>query len=421
MSATANLNGKSHICPIDQRRFATKASLRQHRAMVHGSAQSAPTRQGNLAARGRGFPRGRASRGRRGAGSYAGGTFSTRLPPSSGSEIVVSGEDRLAAIDITTNTAVIKEFPVDASFSPRLTLLARTYQRIQWLALDVNITAYASTMTTGGYIAGFVMDPEDRAVTSKQLATSPGTMIRKHYESSNVVMPKVATLFYTSGGNEPRFVSPGSFWYIVDGLPSSNIKVVLTARWKVRLSRPFIEGSEDPALDFFSTGKLVPKQNNYNLQFEVVKGAALSDDTSLFYPPSVLSLRGNQYWRVPSFGIEYSEGTGDTGTITAHFIVYNPDDKKTYYSVDGSSIGKVSWQGDVNIQTAVPCATYCKYAGSGNPCKPSGLNHQLSPSPDGENIKQQLTKLQETLDELQMQFQNLSSSSSVSIVDLPLE
>lgn len=416
MSATSNLNGKSHICPIDRRRFATRAALRQHREMVHLPAQTLPARRGNLAPRSRGSFRGRGGRGRGRGRGYNGGTFSTRLPPTSGSEIVVSGEDRLAAMDITTSTVVIKEFQVDASLSPRLSMLARTYQRIQWLALEINVTAYASTLTTGGYIAGFVMDPEDRAVTAKQLSTSPGTMIRKHYESCNVFMPAVSTLFYTSGGNEPRMFSPGSFWYMVDGLPSSPLKVVLTARWKVRLSRPFIEGSEDPQLDFFATSSLIPYEGNYNLRLKLDKEV---DDTSIFYPPSLKP--GDHYWRVPSFGIEYSEGTGDTGTITCHFIVYRTSDKKTYYSTNGTEIVTTPWQGGIDKQMSVPCGTYCKYAGSGNPCAPSGVSHQRSTSPGGKSIQEQLTRLQKMFDELRMQFPSSSRSSSTSILDLPPE
>lgn len=123
-------------------------------------------------------------------------------------------------------------------------------------------------------------------------------------------------------------------------------------------------------LSFVMKGEIRGKQDNYNLLWFPSPTSPGLDDVSGLMSDGIKALQGDHYFRVPTFTIEYKEGTGDTGSIQAHFIVYRSSDHRLYYSSNGRDVITTTWQGDVEAnQVLVPCTTYCKYIGPGNLCQ----------------------------------------------------
>lgn len=340
-------------CNECKRVFSGAAALAQHRKDKHPAARprrrrrSRRVRNANLS----------------GVGLDINPSRSGRAP---GVGAVLSGEDRVGLFSVPAKYSTYRSIPVIPGVSERLSNLSKAYQRIKWLSVRVTVTPQCPLTVSGGYVAGFIMDPDDTAVTAQQLTSAQGSVTRKWFESSTVVMPPKPDLLYTSSSEELRFSSPGNFWIISEGNPSQDIVIVVTMSWRVRLETPTSEGMND--LSFTMSGKVVPLGANYNLQWAPLGGDAKTDCSGAV-PPKLLSMPGYHYFRVPTFTIEYSEGTGDTGTVQAHFLVYFQKDKKFYYSNDGQSIGTTPWQSGVDIQTLVPNGTVCKYTGQGNEIK----------------------------------------------------
>lgn len=402
---------KCNICP---RSFKTKAALQQHKKDSHGTVTPGPSRGRNSSTSFRRPYRGRGRGGRSGGLSLN----PTTIPPTMGGTITVTGEDRVLDFKVTAYTGAVQTILIDSTMSPRLQTLTRAYQRIRFNSVMMNVTCQVSAMTNGGYVAGFVMDPDDARVKVEHLQSSQGSVVSKWYESKNVFMPKDNKLYYTSSGIEPRTRSPGRFWLMSDSTINVTAAVVITARWSVTLSHPtYEEDAED--YSFFLEGKFTAHKGNYDLYFTPVGGSA-SEDTSKAYPQAVQDLTSNAFFAVNSFNIEYSEGTGDTGTIQAHFLVYNPTDKRTYYSADGTKIITTQWQGDVEEQVAVPCGAYLRHhkSCSGNSTK-AGLQIRPLMSQDSTDS---LKPLLNRLDSLEKSLRNLKvgsmKSSNESLVEL---
>lgn len=333
----------------------------------------------------------------------------TRIPPPLGNTITVSGEDRLASFDVKANQSVFQNFQITPGSSQRLETISRAYQRIKWNSVTVIVTPQASSITNGGYVAGFVMDPTDRSVTAVELSSTQGAQTKKWYEGAVVRMPKKTDLLYTSPGEDPRFMIPSTFWIAGEGTPSSNITVVVTILWNITLSVPSYENVSSSS--FVMSGEVRGKTDNYDLAwYKNGTDPNYTADVSSLIPAHLKLQTGNHFFRVPTFNIEYKEGTGDTGTIQAHFLVYKTDDKKFYYSSNGREIFTEKWQSDVQAnQVCVPCGTFCKYTGMGNGCR--SAPPQLSPSRKESRSLSDWEKLQTRLLQMEKSLKELRNSS----------
>lgn len=404
---------KSSVCPHCGKRFKTSRSLKQHETMAHKT--SAPPSRA---------PRSRNRRSNRATGVDI---APSRIPATRGGSISVSGEDRLAAFDLKAKATVFSSIQISPGASSRLSTLAKAYQRIRWNSVRIIVTPQASAMTNGGYVCGFIMDPSDEAITAKDLTASQGSQTKKWYESAVVQMPGKTDLLYTSPGEDPRLNVPSTFWIISEGPPSSDLTVIVTFHWTVTLITPTLEDISSSS--FSLKGELRGKPSNYNLEYFPPGATSGQDDFSSQIPEHLKSSTQNQFFRVPTFNIEYSEGSGDTGTIQAHFISYSPGDKKVYYSSNGRTIITTPWQGDVQAdQVCVPCGTYCKYIGPGNLCKavrqplqPSQLKDKGCSSNEWSNFSQRLLEMEKSLRELRSLSEPDSQSFEIVLKDVPLE
>lgn len=385
---------KCKVCP---RSFKTAAALQQHVKDSHPTMAAPKTRNPS-----RGGFRGR----RQTSGAYRksgmrssiGDPAPSRIPPASGDSIIVTGEDRVDNFEMKKDSTLFKEYLVSPGISPRLSQIAKAFQRIKWRSLTAYVTAQASAIISGGYVAGFIMDPEDKSVTVDHLASNRGAVTKKWYETAIIRMTPTSELYYTSPGVDPRLEAPGRFWVISDGKPQSDINVVITFRWTCELSKATVE--RDANFGFTLEGSIRAYKSNYNLQWKSKGATEYINDCSGAIPSTILGVPGKHFWRVPSFNIEYKEGTGDTGTIIAHFIVYDISDKKFYWSQDGVNIGTTVWQGDLDEQIAVPCGTIFRYAGQGNICRATLASHRQSALPDSSNSSDIVNDLATTLKRL---------------------
>lgn len=410
----SNVSTKKFQCPSDKRLFATARALAQHKNMVHGGNQTRNERKLRNAPNARGGRGGRGGRGRGGGNIPAPSGIKT----TSGSTITVSGEDRISDFTVTEKDRNFKKvYIIDSSMTPRLTTLSRAYQRIKFISLKVTVTPQVSAFTNGGYIAGFIMDPDDTSISKTTLQASQGSVVKKWYESATVVMPPTNTLFYTSSGYEPRTRSPARFWIVVDFAPSTTLNVVLSLTWKVQLTHPTYEDDKEGTPSFFLEGMFKAYKDNYNaLYFKDMDSKTVGiSDTSSAYPDSIKHSEATyEFFEVNSFNIEYAEGTGDTGTIVCHFLAYRPADKKTYYSANGKDIITTPWQGGVDEQVFVPCGALMKYHNmcSGNKVAAEKLEtHPSSHLVGLESLTKQIELLSSSLKKLEMRLNNSEKNS----------
>lgn len=390
-------------CNECKRIFKSKNAMEQHKRSCHQMvARSGPRTRGA----------------RRRFGNAGGGAdinpSKTRAVP--GSVISLSGEDRLGLVTVAKDATTFNHFDITSGSSLRLGNIAKAYQRIKWDMVSVTVTPQVAVTVSGGYVCGFIMDPSDRAVTARQLSSAQGSQTRKWYESVTVRMPPKRELLYTSAGTEPRLSQPCVFWIVTEGPPTSTVPIVVTMNWRVTLSEPTVEGQSDKS--FVLAGTLVPKQNNYNLQY-IPPGGSATDDCSKGFE-NFKDEESDCYFRVPTFLIEYSEGTGDTGTVQAHFVVYSPSDKKCYYSASGTKRDTTTWQGDINIQVVVPCGTFLKYEGSKNPCRGDRSSPPLSQSQELTTSKKEsssYSRLASLMEELLLKLETTSESDFVNLTN----
>ncbi|APG76927.1 putative capsid protein [Hubei permutotetra-like virus 11] len=394
-------------CEYCKKKFKSKRAKNQHVSMVHKINEKMAPPAVAKTGRTRGSLRLRRTR----TSNLPGFDIApSRVPTVRGGMINISGEDRIGAFDLKSGKAVFMSVDISPSMSARLTTIARAYQRIKWNAVKIVVTPQASAMTNGGYVCGFIADPSDRAVTASDLSASQGAQTKKFYETAVVYMPRKTDLLYTSAGEDPRLFMPASFWIISEGLPSSNLTMIVSVVWDVTLSQPTLENSHNNS--FLLVGEIVPNPANYNLRYSP-PGGDPQDDASSIIPAVLRETPGYHYFRVPTFTIEYSEGTGDTGTIQAHFVVYHTTDKKLYYSSNGRDVETTMWQGNVDAhQTLVPCGTFMKYVGQENSCRDTKLltPKLLSETSPGStssstNLSAKMQKLETLFLELKQNYQ----------------
>lgn len=390
-------------CNKCNKSFKTVKSLQQHQRDAHGSSQAMAAPRASLGKR----------RNRRLAGRGSGGgmrgidTNPSRVRPVSGGRMRISGEDRMEIVTTKAGSSLFHKIPITIGTTSRLNMLAKAFQRIKWLDVSVTVTPQVSLTVSGGYVAGIVMDPTDLSVTAKQLSATQGSQTKKWFESTTVRMPKKNDLLYTSMGDDPRLSIPATFWIITEGKPTSDVSIVFTLNYTVELSGPTVESSIHSLI---LKGNIWALANNYNLEYRL--GNEKSQDFSEIMPPELLAGDNKHFFRCPTFTLQYAEGTGDTGTLQAHFLVFDSKDKKMYWSSDGQNIGTTVWQSGVNVECVVPCGTVCKYVGTGNECSGVNLGPPSSNSKISKSSSEELITLTKALLKVTTSFSRFVTSSN---------
>lgn len=409
-------NVNSCVCPHDGKQFSTRAALQQHKKMVHASPnETRPAPQ----------PRRRPRRRSGNAGVLSSDLAPSRVPTVRNSAITTSGSDKVLVFTIKAQQSLIKSIPIHPGSIPRLSNLAKSFQRITWRSLAVHVSPQVSTSINGGYVAGIVTDPDDEHITASDLSSTAGSQTKKWYQDAIIRMPLKTDKLYTSAGEEPRFSSPGTFWICSEGNPSSDLTVVVTFRWTVHLEGSTLE--DDATSSFVLSGSLNSIGGKSIMGYKACGSTTVEEDVSGLIPAPIREVPGTHFFRVPTYTVEYQEGVGDTGTIQMHFVAYKTDTKNFHFSEDGSSVNASDWQADVDNQVLCSDGTYFKYTGQGNACKvASTVAPRSSPSHLKRHSREKLmslsrkvASLEASLKKFEMLSQRDSMTSSPELIPSP--
>lgn len=371
------MNARTHKCNICNRLFANKQALAQHKKDAHANSNR---KNGRNRVRNVG-----PIRGIRDGGFDLNPSRIPRVPNTK--SLTISGEDKVALWTFTASTTTIKSVDISTDISPRLKLISRAFQRIKFDSIEIIFTPQTSFNTSGGYVAGIVMDPGDRLVTANTLSATAGSVTKKFTETARMRMIPKPDLLYVVEGEDVRLSVPCTFWAVSEANPSVNVDVVVTILWRVTLSAP----SVDPASTYVvANGSLKAKKNNYNLQYSKKgDGSDLIDDCTAMMPDWTRLDNDRKFFRVPTFTIEYDQSTTDDGTVAQYYVVYDPTDHKMYYSNDGRTIDQTTQTSDSkHVSFAVPCGTRMKYVGTGLGCSGVAIQsstHHMSASETGQS------------------------------------
>lgn len=170
-----------------------------------------------------------------------------------------SGLDRITHVeDITTFKSgdTVLELAIVPGVGERLGKFASLFQRVRYDALRVEIRAQAATSTSGGYVVGFVRDPDDFAPTVNVLSYltgQAGSKTANWWQSVVLNVGRTPDLFYTSEPStrqiEMRTLSPGKLVIACDGKATGGGSLTVLLHWTVTLLEPSMEagGATGPA------------------------------------------------------------------------------------------------------------------------------------------------------------------------------
>lgn len=235
-------NGKSFVCPIDKRQFATKAALAQHRRMVHTAAQpSTSSRRG----RGRGS---RVTRAR----------LSRPLPSKDCRR--VSGTDILGSFKITTKSLtgdVIMGFAMNPrNFDKtRISTESSLFARWRPQKLVLELVPSASAMFAGSYMAGWCADPDEWLDNDPQsvnivAAMLPSASMPIHQKVVLTIPTKTTQKWFLTDNSGDASDTTHGKCYVVLSAPLTNIsigsEISILARlhWTIELDSPVVPAKE---------------------------------------------------------------------------------------------------------------------------------------------------------------------------------
>lgn len=303
-------------CPVCGVSVSTKARLRSHVEKIHASQYSGiygnATTPSKRTRAGGGGGRGKSAKrtGRIPAPS-------SRLSRHGSGNIEHKAMERVGTYEIEADAdpGIVLQLQFSPSVLSRLRLLSSGFQRITYNSLVFEVVAKSSTLNAGGYIAGFVPDPDDEGISLTRLAASAGADTYSWWQNADVdaVFKDNQRTFWTSAGGEKRLWSPGIFYIIADGNPTSKLSLTVNVHYWVHLSIPSLE-SERGVSNFSVITPLRVKSGDAIL--EAADGTGDQIEKMVHPVP-----RPQTILRLPfPLTVEYKEGSGDTGTLPFRFL-----------------------------------------------------------------------------------------------------
>lgn len=260
--------------------------------------------------------------------------------------VVMRGCDRLVSLQLeqsaTALGAIILDVLAEASMSKRLQTLSQAFERITFLSLTYRVTPKAASIITGGYVAGFVPDPEDSISTVESLLATQGAQSGHWWETREVRPRLERKQLFTHQGNEVRLRSPGRFVLISDGASTGSLPLSVDVEWTVELSQPSFEDHKELSVTYTLRDDIISVPGSSFLK--ALHGGDII--TPRPEPGMVFKLS------IP-LAVEYAEGTGDTGTWRYWYIQWQAEGAKYGDYSNGFIIGK-SWQSDLEFQMLLP-------------------------------------------------------------------
>lgn len=325
-------------CPVCSESLPSKAALRSHVEKVH------PSQYGSLYAQPKGpkpkagiaKKRGRSSVGRPAQNTSRPMAKGALISTTSTSDTILSGTDRLVSYSWAANTlpksgqTIVDELITTASFK-RLSRVSSVFQKIFWEKLEFQIVGQSPTTTSGGFVVGFVADPQDMPPLSSSIRTTwltamQGSISTNWWESASLSHSDNEKLF-TSARGESRLYSPGRLMMVCDGPPSQAGTVVIYVKWKVRLSEPSLEEAVE-STELSALMDLYIKAGSDGVF--IGPDSANRDARTAFGRPDLRPATG--YW-APWPITTSAEG----GAFNRTFAIWIDTDFGLYLSIDGTS------------------------------------------------------------------------------------
>nr|QIS87996.1 MAG: capsid protein [Khabarov virus] len=347
----AGENEKRHTCKQCTRKFTTQQSLQQHRnATLHstqpvqpaGGARPKKMKKAKSENYGPGF----GFQGSHHSAPVARG-ISLKAARSTSVFPFRTFRERVKTVTVTASDAtegkLVFELTVAASITKRMAVLTRAFQRIRFLGCTLHIVSKASTSIGGGIIAAFVQDINDNP-SLDTLGCFQDAKSITWWDSMNVHATIPKTLYYTEPTiSNDRFWSPGKFVVLVDGKPSADVTLTFHITVTVEFSGPGLE-DEVSVKQYVTALPLKFDAGTAQLVGLNSDGAKEARASRMIAPKPV----DGTVFRVRSYQMEYSEGSGDTGTVLFDFLIVKSG--AVYPSLDGKAqydrAGWV-WQSDV--------------------------------------------------------------------------
>lgn len=159
---------------------------------------------------------------------------------------MLKGVDRIVTVkDATTLTPgkSVVSLLITPLIADRLRAASQMFQKIKYHKLVFRVNSQCSTMTAGGYVAGFVKDPADEipseSVAVQYLMSNTGSYTQPWWRSTVHNIRASQRMFFTDkpalGADAIREYSPGRFYVIVDSTPSQTCPVTVDLEWTVEL------------------------------------------------------------------------------------------------------------------------------------------------------------------------------------------
>lgn len=317
---------KKHVCAVCKKRFASQAALTQHRRDAHGGVGSSKSKD------------------------LGGGPAKRRLPSQAGSPNVVAQPQRvigrvprdvaeIGGLDRLYHTDSVLTFPSGAvvysvtivpGVFKRLAVVSEAFQHIVYERLVFRIEPQMSAFTSGGYVAGFVSDPDDSVNRLDQLTAVANSVTTKWWQGATVVAPITRRNYFTAHGVELREFSPGSFYVMVDGKATQAGSLTIFCEWQAKLSGAIMEAPPLKTLmttkDIYirnghqglwvPTGKASPADWSDRME-DILPGSKAGDAFRLPYPVSLVKPNDN--------------------TLALHHWLYIQDKESVFLSVNSPS------------------------------------------------------------------------------------
>jgi hypothetical protein len=230
----------------------------------------------------------------------------------------VAGIERLGTFDIEkSKDGLVMSEVFRPSALPRLRSLASAFQRITYHRLNFEVVGKASSLVTGGFVAGFVPDPDDNSVNLERLASSQGARRAKWFDTVTVTAALAGSKLFTSPSAEMRLGSPGAFYIFVDGKPNSGLSLTVSVHWDATLEVPSVEAFAEAPRAVYTVSKNLDMAQGTN----ILKISGTTSDIHTHGFCSGLNIPVGTVVKLPRvFSLPYQEGSGDViGANVAFF------------------------------------------------------------------------------------------------------
>lgn len=230
------MTGKGECVCHCGKTFTTAIALKQHKADKHGERKPVKSGKKKKAVAG-------------GAVVSTGVSYRNSSAQSAARE---AGRDRFLHLDDISKIDAghpVVNLVFTPHMLPRLSTMAKAYQRYVVHRLVFHIVPMVSTATSGGYVAAFVRDPDDHLngkMAANVLTATAGSVTTKWWQDSVVTCPQVSDKFYTATTpGQERFTSPGALCIAVDGRATQSGSLTVYCEYDVSFYAAGLEAQQD--------------------------------------------------------------------------------------------------------------------------------------------------------------------------------